>query len=90
MFQIQLGNYPISVVVIPNGNIAFNANLGDNKLTDYNGKMTTYIDCQGITIVDNDSKDEEHFTFFSQVEYKKYPMLMEWLKSFNLNYNLLF
>ncbi len=90
MLQIQLGNHPVGLHLVPDGRIGFTP-IGDfNNVMDYSDNLEVHITRMGITIIDNDSRDEENITYGIAIDYKNKPLLLEWLKSFKLHFNSAF
>ena len=90
MLKIQLGNHPIALHLIPDGRIGFTP-IGDFKnVMDYSDKLEVHITRFDITIIDNESRDEERITYGVALTYKDKPLLLEWLKSFKLHFNATF
>lgn len=90
MLRVQLGNHPIALHLIPDGRIGFTP-LGDfNNVMDYSDTLEVYITRFDITIIDCESRDEEHVTYGVAIDYKNKPLLLEWLKSFKLHFNSTF
>ena len=85
MLQTQLGHHPIALHFFPTGQIAF-APLYDfgYTLVDNSEGLEVYITPVNITIIDIDSREEMVYTLHSLIDYKKEPLLLQWLKSFNL------
>ncbi len=88
MLQTQLGHMPIIMHLLNNGHISFTPQFRDITITDYSNKLEVFINNFGIEIVDTDSKDEEKYTFGTAIDYKTKPLLLEWLKSFNLKFDM--
>ena len=87
MFPIintQLGNHPISLHLFDNGMSAFSPLAEFDSIIDKHKTLEVYIDRIGIEIIDLDSKDSEDHRFGHTIPYKQYPLLLEWLKSYNL------
>jgi hypothetical protein len=87
-FQTTLGHHPILLQLISNGRIGFIPQFRDTTIVDYAGALEVTINNFGINIVDTDSRDEEQYTFGTQIEYKNKPLLLEWLKSFNMKFEM--
>ena len=87
MFPIintQLGNHPINLHLFDNGMIAFSPQTDFGSIVDKHKTLEVYINRMGIEIIDLDSKDSEDHKFGHTNAYKQYPLLLEWLKSYNL------
>lgn len=84
MLQTQLGHHPIALHFLPTGQIAFTQLHNFNTITDYSEGLEVCITPVNITIIDVDSKEEMVYTLHSLIDYKKEPLLLQWLKSFNL------
>lgn len=84
MLQTQLGHHPIAVHFLPTGQLAFTQTRSFSTITDYSEGLEVYITPVNITIIDIDSKEEMVYTLHSLIDYKKEPLLLQWLKSFNL------
>jgi len=87
-FQTTLGHHPILLQLISNGNIGFIPQFRDITIVDYVGALEVTINNFSIHIVDNESRDEEQYTFGTQIEYKSKPLLLEWLQSFNMKFEM--
>jgi hypothetical protein len=84
MLQTQLGHHPIALHFFPTGQIAFTPIHNFDTITDYSNGLEVYITPVNITVIDIDSKEEMVYTLHSLIDYKKEPLLLQWLKSFNL------
>lgn len=85
MLQTQLGHHPIAVHFLPTGQIAFTQLQNfDYAIVDYSEGLEVHISPVNITIIDIDSRDEACYNLHSLIDYKKEPLLLQWLKSFNL------
>lgn len=84
MLQTQLGHHPIALHMFPTGQIVFTQTRSFSTITDYSEGLEVYITPVNITVIDIDSKEEMVYTLHSLIDYKKEPLLLQWLKSFNL------
>jgi len=89
-FQTQLGQHPITLHLLPNGSIIFFPHFNGLGMTDYCDNLVVDIHQQGIYLYDTETRDEDNIVFGNAVEYKTRPLILQWLKSFNLKYNMMF
>lgn len=84
MVQTQLGHHPIAIHFAYDGTIAFTPIGHFKSISDISNGLQVYITPINLTIIDIDSKDEMLYNLRSWIDYKKEPLLLQWLKSFNL------
>ena len=88
MFQTMLNHHPIILHMIPDGRVAFTPTFEHGTIIDYVGDLEVVINRFGITLTDTYSKDEEKVVFGTAVDYKSSTLLLEWLKSFHLKFEM--
>lgn len=84
IINTKLGNHPINLHLFENGTVAFSPQTDFGSIVDKHKNLEVYINRLGIEIIDLDSKDEEKHKFGHTIHYKQFPLLLEWLKGFNL------
>lgn len=87
--QMPLGTLPFVVALIDNANAAIVPSPGFRGThIDRVEGMEVVLDTQGFTLYDDESKVDreldEVYNYSSQINYKEKPLLLKWLKSFNL------
>ena len=90
MFNVQLGGFPVAVHLIPQGMIAFSPTSNFRNCYDDSTPIEVFISQYGVELTDKESRDSEKHSFGMVINYKQFPLLLEWLKSFNLHYNACF
>lgn len=90
IINTKLGNHPINVHLFEDGCIAFSPQTDFGSIVDKHKHLEVYINRLGIEIIDLENKDEEKHKFGYKIPYKQYPLLLEWLKSFNMYHNVKF
>ena len=90
MFNVQLGGLPVVVHLIPQGCLAFTPTDHFRNCHDNGKTLEVFISQYGIELTDKESRDSEKHSFGVTINYKQFPLLLEWLKSFNLHYNACF
>ena len=90
LLNSALGNHTINIHLFEDGCIAFSPQTDFGSIVDKHKHLEVYINRLGIEIIDLENKDEEKHKFGYKIPYKQYPLLLEWLKSFNMYHNVKF